>query len=478
MNLFKYLKYAIRFVFLQSLITFITIWFFDNFIFLSAEHKFSIYQNLVDDRTRFYSFIPLSWISIDILLSLLIFIFLLILFLTKFYTYVNELDFTYDSKYIDDYVMLYLLWNSFMFSSLYIFRISGLSRGNLMLFTFIVPFILFFFRNSEMISLVLGRSVSKENYISFNLDSFSNFRNLRIISYRNEKQSVFCSESKLTKFVTEEVDLLNKKININLVVIYLTNINSFTKKLENYLVNLNKKVLIISKKELLFNVAFIYRVIKIDNTYVYYFNNDIQYGSKYILKRLFDISISLILIILLSPFLVLIFGLIVTTDSFPGIIKQARVGQHGKIFNMYKYRTMYKNSHEKRVDLENLNKNSGPLFKIKHDPRIINRLSFLRKFSLDELPQLFNVLIGDMSLVGPRPLFEEDTKSFDKNYMRRLNVLPGMTGLLQINDRNTPDFEIWYKYDLEYIENWSLFLDIKILLKTFKALKVKKNSGL
>ena len=348
---------------------------------------------------------PLSWITIDVLLALLIFIFLVILFFTKFYTYVNELDFTYDSRYMDDYVMLYLLWNSFMFSSLYVFRISGLSRGNLMLFTFIVPFILFFFRNSEMISLVLGRSVSKENYISFNFDSFSNFRNLRIISYRNEKQSVLCSESKLTKFVMEEVDLLNKKININLVVINLTKINSLTKKLENYLVNLNKKVLIISNKELQFNVAFIYRVIKIDNTYVYYFNNDIQYGSKYILKRLFDISLSLILIILLSPFLVLIFGLIVTTDSFPGIIKQARVGQHGKIFNMYKYRTMYKNSHEKRVDLENLNKNSGPLFKIKHDPRIINRLSFLRKFSLDELPQLFNVLIGDMSLVGPRPLF-------------------------------------------------------------------------
>ena len=478
MNLFKYLKYAIRFVFLQTLITFVTIWFFDNYVFLSDEHKFSIYQNLVDDRTRFYSFVPLSWITIDVLLALLIFIFLVILFFTKFYTYVNELDFTYDSKYIDDYVMLYLMWNSFMFSSLYVFRISGLSRGNLMLFTFIVPFILFFFRNSEMISLVLGRSVSKENYISFNLDSFSNFRNLRIISYRNEKQSILCSESKLTKFVMEEVDLLNKKININLVVINLTKINSFTKKLEHYLVNLNKKVLIISKKELQFNVAFIYRVIKIDNTYVYYFNNDIQYGSKYILKRLFDISISLILIILLSPFLVLILGLIVTTDSFPGIIKQARVGQHGKIFNMYKFRTMYKNSHEKRVDLENLNKNSGPLFKIKHDPRIINRLNFLRKYSLDELPQLFNVLKGDMSLVGPRPLFEEDTKSFDQNYMRRLNVLPGMTGLLQINDRNTPDFEIWYKYDLEYIENWSLFLDIKILLKTIKAIKVKKNSGL
>ena len=116
------------------------------------------------------------------------------------------------------------------------------------------------------------------------------------------------------------------------------------------------------------------------------------------------------------------------------------------------------------------------MFKIEEDPRIIPSLKFLRKYSLDELPQLINVVKGDMSLVGPRPLFEADTNQFDKNYMRRLNVLPGMTGLLQINERNTDDFKIWYKYDIEYIENWSLYLDLKILLKTFKAIK-NKNAG-
>ena len=93
------------------------------------------------------------------------------------------------------------------------------------------------------------------------------------------------------------------------------------------------------------------------------------------------------------------------------------------------------------------------------------------------LPQLINVLKGDMSLVGPRPLFEEDTEYFDKNYMRRLNVLPGMTGLLQVNDRNTDDFKIWYKYDLEYIENWNLRLDVEILLRTVSAVFNRKNSG-
>jgi lipopolysaccharide/colanic/teichoic acid biosynthesis glycosyltransferase len=111
------------------------------------------------------------------------------------------------------------------------------------------------------------------------------------------------------------------------------------------------------------------------------------------------------------------------------------------------------------------------------DPRLITGLQFLRKFSLDELPQLLNVLKGEMSLVGPRPLFKEDTEYFNKNYMRRLNVLPGMTGLLQINERNTDDFEIWYKYDIEYIENWTLYLDFKILIKTFSAIYKKSTSG-
>ena len=101
----------------------------------------------------------------------------------------------------------------------------------------------------------------------------------------------------------------------------------------------------------------------------------------------------------------------------------------------------------------------------------------LRNYSLDELPQLFNILKGDMSLVGPRPLFEEDTQHFNENYMRRLNVLPGLTGLLQINDRNTDEFSTWYKFDMEYIENWSLILDLKIIFKTPFALFKSKTKG-
>ena len=139
---------------------------------------------------------------------------------------------------------------------------------------------------------------------------------------------------------------------------------------------------------------------------------------------------------------------------------------------------MKNDSHELRKELSNLNKRKGPLFKIQNDPRILSGLNFIREMSLDEIPQLLNVLRGEMSIVGPRPLFDDDTKMFDTNYMRRLNVMPGITGLLQINERNAVDFKTWYKYDIEYIENWSLFLDLEIILKTPFAMFSKKIRGI
>ena len=477
MKLKNIIKYLIRFLFLQGVISVVTIWYFDNFVFINAEHKFEIYLNLVEDRERFYNFLPLSWITIDALLVFLISIFLVILYSTKFYTYVNELDFSYENKFFDDYLMLYLMWNSFIFSSLYVFRVTGLSRANLILFSFIVPVILLVFRNSEIISLLLGRSISKENYIAFNLDELSNFINLRIIAYRNQKLVINCDESELSATVEKEVNKLNKVVNLNLIILRLKKSVQLESSLEDFLINLNKKVLIISDNKLSFRKNFIYRVANVDKKYLYYFNNDIQYGAKFILKRLLDIFISSILLIFLFPVFFIISILIIYYGETPFIIKQSRVGLHGKKFKMYKFKTMLNNSHEKRKDLDDQNKKGGPLFKIDDDPRIIKNLSFLRKYSLDELPQLINVLKGEMSLVGPRPLFEEDSEYFDKKYMRRLNVMPGMTGLLQINERNTDDFDVWYKYDIEYIENWNLYLDIKILFKTFGALKHKNTSG-
>ena len=196
------------------------------------------------------------------------------------------------------------------------------------------------------------------------------------------------------------------------------------------------------------------------------------------MKRVIDIVLSLFAVVLFSPIFIFIYCYVLLLDGTPAVIKQDRVGLHGKSFKMYKFRTMKKNAHELRKELEELNKNDDVIFKIENDPRIITGTHFLRNLSLDELPQFFNVLKGEMSLVGPRPLFDEDTKLFDKNYMRRLNVLPGITGLLQINDRNTDEFSTWYKYDLEYIENWSIYLDIKIILKTPLSLFNSKVRGL
>ena len=473
-NLFKYL---IRYTFLQTILSFITINYFDRFLFLNKDQKYESYLLIYEDYERFFNFLPANLITIDLVLMLIIFIFLGLLYASNFYTYVNELDFSYENKYIDDYLFLYLLWNSYFFSTLYIFRINGLSRLYLIIFTFIIPAVLLLFRNAEIVSNILGRKVSSENFISFNLQNDSNFRNLRILAYRNEKLSIKISEDNLFDAVISEVNNLNKSVNINLVVVNINSLKRLSPELEEYLINLNKKVLILSDTELIFHTNFIYRFMKRDSKYIYYFNNDVQYGSKYILKRFFDIITSFLLILLLSPIFLFILMLIRSIDGSPSIISQERVGLHGKIFKMYKFRTMYKNSHQKRTDLKDLNKKSGPLFKIPSDPRVIKKLQFLRNFSLDELPQLFNVIKGEMSLVGPRPLFQDDTKSFDKNYMRRLNVMPGMTGLLQINERDTDDFNIWYKYDIEYIENWNLYLDFKILLKTFKAVIEKSNSG-
>jgi len=470
-------KYFIRFVFLQGVVFITMVWYFDKYIFINQENKFEVYLSLVEDRDRFYDFIPLSWVTIDTLFFILIFIFLVLLYTTKFYTYVNELDFSYDRKFVDDYFMLYLLWNSFVFSSLYVFRITGLSRANLVLFSFLIPMLLLLFRNSEILSILLGRSVSNENYISFNLDEFSNFKNLRILAFRNEKLSLKGDEKVLPKKIIKEVDKLNKSTDISLVVIRLIKLKKLDLELEEYLINLNKKVLLISDTKLEFNTNFIFRLLEVSSQKIYYFNNDIQYGAQYILKRIFDIIVSILLLISFLPLLIFSVLLILKRDSSPFLIKQNRIGLHGKKFQMYKFRTMYKNAHEERDQLKSGSKKNSPLFKLSEDPRIIKGLGLLRQYSVDELPQLINVIKGDMSLVGPRPLFEEDTELFDKNYMRRLNVLPGMTGLLQINDRNTDDFEVWYKYDLEYIENWNLRLDVEILLRTVTAVFNRKNSG-
>ena len=477
MKINNLLKYGLRFIFLQAVLTFVTIWYFDNYLFVSPELKYEVYLSLVEDRERFYQFFPLRFVTIDTVLALLIFIFLIILYTTNFYTYVNELNYTFKRNYLDEYLNIYLLWCSFLFSFLLLFRIFELYRSNLIIASFIVPTILFLFRNSEVISLLLGRSVFKENYISINLDKNSSLRNLRIMKFRNEVKTIKLDLKDKPSLLPKKINSINKESEVNLIIINLDDQKTLPKDVENYLINLNKKVLIISNNKIKFKSNFIYREENFENYFFSYFNNDIQYGSKYIIKRIFDIFSSVILLILLSPFLVLLLIFLLIVDGWPPIITQKRVGLHGKIFNMYKFRSMYHNTHYLRDNLSSENSKTGPLFKLDDDPRLIKGAKTIRRFSLDELPQLINVIKGDMSLVGPRPLFDTDTKYFDTNYMRRLNVLPGMTGLLQINDRNTDDFKVWFKHDIEYIENWNFYLDLKILLKTIPSLFNKSVQG-
>ena len=472
------IKYLFRFIFLQGFITSFIIFYFDNFLISNEEFKQVIYLNLVEDSNRFLPFINIELITVDGFFAVFVFLFLIILYSTKFYTYVNELSYSVNKNLLDEYFQLYLLWTSYLFAMFYIFRFENVSRGYLFILSFLIPLLLLLLRNTEFLSGLLGRSVTNETFLTVNLEKNSNFRNLRIITFRKSLGDLLKIDINNTDDLIGEIDKINKVKKINLIVINLEDKKQLKLNLEKYLINTNKKILLISEKEPVFKTSFIYRQENIDGMFFTYFNNDIQYGSKYILKRILDIFISLLGLVIFSPIMLLLSLYILVIDGYPFHVVQKRVGLHGDIFNMYKFRSMKKNSHELRDDLNALNQSDGPLFKIENDPRILKGLNFARKYSLDELLQFINVLKGDMSIVGPRPLFDDDTQQFDTNYMRRLNVLPGITGLLQINERNTSEFEIWYKYDMEYIENWSLYLDLKIILLTPFSIFSKKIKGI
>jgi exopolysaccharide biosynthesis polyprenyl glycosylphosphotransferase len=188
------------------------------------------------------------------------------------------------------------------------------------------------------------------------------------------------------------------------------------------------------------------------------------------IKKIIDICVSLFLIISLSPVLLLITAIIIFTSKGPIVFKQARVGLRGRAFNLFKFRTMVANAEMLRKGLENENEVDGPVFKIKRDPRVTKFGRFLRRTGLDELPQLINVLRGEMSLIGPRPPLLKETQQYKRWQLRRLSVKPGLSCFWQIKpDRNNIKFEKWMELDLAYIDNWSLRLDFIILLKTIKT---------
>ncbi len=190
------------------------------------------------------------------------------------------------------------------------------------------------------------------------------------------------------------------------------------------------------------------------------------HGADLLLKRSFDIVVSFISLLLLSPLLAAIAIAIKLGSPGPAIYVSRRNGKKGKLFNFYKFRTMVQDAEGMLESLRHLDETDGPIFKIKNDPRITRVGRFLRRYSLDELPQLWNVLKGDMSLVGPRPPTPNEVEQYADWQLKRLEIRPGLTCLWQVKGRSNLSFREWMKFDLFYIENWSFWLDIKIILRT------------
>jgi exopolysaccharide biosynthesis polyprenyl glycosylphosphotransferase len=183
-------------------------------------------------------------------------------------------------------------------------------------------------------------------------------------------------------------------------------------------------------------------------------------------KRIFDIVFSTLAIIGLSPFLLAIAIAIKLDSPGPVFYNSERIGKKGLVFRCFKFRTMVRDAEKRRADMLHMNERDGVLFKISNDPRITAFGHFLRKYSLDELPQFVNVLLGDMSVVGPRPPIASEVKKYKLSHLRRLDVTPGITGLWQVQARQDPSFDNYISLDVAYIEKWSLWLDIKIVLRT------------
>jgi len=183
-------------------------------------------------------------------------------------------------------------------------------------------------------------------------------------------------------------------------------------------------------------------------------------------KRCFDVIFSILTLICLSPLLLMIAIAIKLDSRGPVFYSSERIGKKGRVFKCTKFRTMVCDAEKRRAELNHLNERDGVLFKITDDPRITNLGRFLRKYSLDEFPQFLNVLRGDMSVVGPRPPIASEVREYKLSHLRRLDVTPGITGLWQVQGRQDPSFDSYVSLDVTYIENWSIWLDLKIVLRT------------
>ncbi|AIY82326.1 exopolysaccharide biosynthesis polyprenyl glycosylphosphotransferase family protein [Clostridium baratii str. Sullivan] len=186
----------------------------------------------------------------------------------------------------------------------------------------------------------------------------------------------------------------------------------------------------------------------------------------YFFKRLIDIIGAFLGLVVLSPIILIISILIKLDSNGPILFSQDRVGKDKKVFKMYKFRSMVVNAEELKARLKEQNEMSGPMFKMKEDPRVTKIGKFIRKTSIDELPQLINVIKGEMSLVGPRPSLPKEVEQFEPWMMERFQVKPGLTCYWQVYGRNDIDFEDWMKLDIKYVRKRNIFIDLKLIFKT------------
>ena len=186
-------------------------------------------------------------------------------------------------------------------------------------------------------------------------------------------------------------------------------------------------------------------------------------------KRFIDVSVTALAVTLLAPVYLAVALAVKLSSPGPVFYRHTRVGRDGRVFSFLKFRSMYVDADKRRADLEEMNEADGPIFKMKNDPRVTPVGHFIRRMSLDELPQLFHVLSGHMSLVGPRPHLPEEVAEYGPLDFRRLTVQPGITCIWQVSGRSDLDFDTWVALDLEYIDTWSMWLDFKLLAKTVPA---------
>lgn len=248
--------------------------------------------------------------------------------------------------------------------------------------------------------------------------------------------------------------------------------NNFkTRELKNYITKCREIGVIFHLHSEVLSFAGLHPKMSILNRqYFLSFRNTPENYLAFMVKRSLDYLIAIAALIITAPVMALISVLIFAEDRGPVFFRQTRVGRNGRHFQCLKFRTMVTNAEELKAQLMAQNEQNGPVFKIKNDPRITKVGKFLRKTSLDEFPQFINVLMGDMSIVGPRPPIPAEVKQYTRDLTRRLSINPGITCTWQVSGRNKISFEKWMEMDLAYIDNWSLKLDFIIMMKTFKVI--------